>query len=76
MSTAEVLDKVYEPHQVEKHWYQYWLDKGYSGRMRTAPPAPSALSFLPQRDRLPAHGPCPEQHPAGYHSQVQADVRL
>ena len=29
MSTAEILDKVYEPHQVEKHWYQYWLDKGY-----------------------------------------------
>ena len=29
MSTAEILDKVYEPHQVEKHWYQQWLDKGY-----------------------------------------------
>ena len=29
MSEAEILDKVYEPHQVEKHWYQYWLDKGY-----------------------------------------------
>ena len=29
MSEAEILDKVYEPHQVEKHWYQYWQDKGY-----------------------------------------------
>ena len=29
MSTVEILDKVYEPHQVEKHWYQYWLEKGY-----------------------------------------------
>ncbi len=29
MSTTEVLNKVYDPHQVEEKWYQYWLDKGY-----------------------------------------------
>ena len=29
MSSNEVLSKVYEPHQVEEKWYQFWLDKGY-----------------------------------------------
>jgi valyl-tRNA synthetase len=29
MSTRESLGKVYEPHQVEKKWYQEWLEKGY-----------------------------------------------
>jgi valyl-tRNA synthetase len=29
MSTSETLGKVYEPHQVEKKWYQVWLEKGY-----------------------------------------------
>ncbi len=29
MSTDEALGKVYEPHQVEKKWYQEWLEKGY-----------------------------------------------
>jgi valyl-tRNA synthetase len=24
-----VLSKAYEPHEVEKKWYQYWLDNGY-----------------------------------------------
>ena len=25
----ETLPKAYEPHEVEKKWYQYWLDNGY-----------------------------------------------
>ncbi|MHB8842220.1 MAG: valine--tRNA ligase, partial [Candidatus Aquicultor sp.] len=25
----ETLPKVYNPHEVEAKWYQYWLDKGY-----------------------------------------------
>ena len=29
MSDTPVLSKVYEPHQVEEKWYQFWLDKGY-----------------------------------------------
>ena len=29
MSINEALGKVYEPHQVEKKWYQEWLEKGY-----------------------------------------------
>ena len=29
MSITAVLSKVYEPHQVEKRWYQFWLEKGY-----------------------------------------------
>ncbi|MBW2553242.1 MAG: valine--tRNA ligase [Deltaproteobacteria bacterium] len=29
MSATPVLSKVYEPHQVEEKWYQFWLDKGY-----------------------------------------------
>ena len=24
-----VLEKTYEPHEVEKKWYQYWIDQGY-----------------------------------------------
>lgn len=28
MSTAALLAKVYEPHEVEKRWYQYWTEKG------------------------------------------------
>jgi len=28
MTTAAVLSKVYEPHEVEKKWYQYWMEKG------------------------------------------------
>ena len=27
--SSETLPKTYEPHEVEKKWYQYWLDNGY-----------------------------------------------
>ena len=30
----------------------------------------------PQRDRRPAHGPCPEQHASGYPDPLQADGRV
>jgi len=29
MTTAAVLNKVYEPHEVEKRWYQYWMEQGF-----------------------------------------------
>lgn len=29
MTTATVLSKVYEPHEVEEKWYQYWMEKGF-----------------------------------------------
>ena len=29
MTTTAFLSKVYEPHEVEKKWYQYWMDEGF-----------------------------------------------
>ena len=26
---SRVLDKSYNPHQVEEKWYRYWLERGY-----------------------------------------------
>jgi valyl-tRNA synthetase len=26
---SKILDKSYDPHQVEEKWYRYWMDRGY-----------------------------------------------
>jgi valyl-tRNA synthetase len=26
---SRILDKSYDPHQVEEKWYRYWMDRGY-----------------------------------------------
>jgi valyl-tRNA synthetase len=47
MSINEALGKVYEPHQVEKKWYQEWLEKGYFRADGTSSKKPFCIVIPP-----------------------------
>ena len=56
-----MIDKVYDPKQVEQKWYRFWMEKGYF----TAESKSREAAFLhrdtaAQRDGRSAHGPCPQ----------------
>ena len=63
----EKLNKGYEPHDVERKWYRRWEADGYFRADEKSVKAP-LLDRHPaaERHRCAAHGPCPQQHPAGY----------
>ena len=47
MAINEALGKVYEPHQVEKKWYQEWLEKGYFRADGTSSKKPFCIVIPP-----------------------------
>jgi valyl-tRNA synthetase len=47
MAINEALGKVYEPHEVEKKWYQEWLEKGYFRADGTSSKKPFCIVIPP-----------------------------
>ena len=55
------MEKIYDPHAIEKKWYALWIEKGYFAAGKN-PSAPSFLNGNPasERNGFTPHGARPQ----------------
>ena len=66
--SSDLLEKGYEPGDVEKRWYAYWEEKQMFAATKDEAAETGLFHRHPaaQRHRRAAHGPRAEQYAAGY----------